>query len=230
MGEKLVSLYLDGSLVVGDFNKDISDIDLVAVISSEINKSEFRALKKMHADFVGRHPSWYDRIEVCYITIEALKHPQLSGYPIVNISPGEPIHKIKTKKEWLMNWYLTREKALALFGPPIKEIIVPISKNEFIESVKDHIRSWEKWLGSMRERRGQVAYAVLSLCRALYAVKNRDQASKLKACRWVATNFPAWAGLIKKAKSWRASKMGSVDDTTYQEVVQFLKFVQKETL
>jgi len=32
LGKKLIGLYLDGSLVMGDFDIDISDIDLTAVL------------------------------------------------------------------------------------------------------------------------------------------------------------------------------------------------------
>src|SRR6202521_358150 len=52
---KLVGLYLYGSLVIGDFDPDISDIDLVAALSSDIDEREFEALQKMHADFARLH-------------------------------------------------------------------------------------------------------------------------------------------------------------------------------
>ena len=48
LGAKLVGLCLNGSLVIGDFDPDISDIDLVAALSSDIDDREFVALSKMH--------------------------------------------------------------------------------------------------------------------------------------------------------------------------------------
>ena len=44
LGEKLVGLYLDGSLVIGDFDPYISDIDLVAALSADIDDREFEEL------------------------------------------------------------------------------------------------------------------------------------------------------------------------------------------
>lgn len=55
LGEKLVGLYLDGSLVIGDFDPYISDIDLVAALSSDIDDREFEELQNMHTDFASEH-------------------------------------------------------------------------------------------------------------------------------------------------------------------------------
>ncbi|MEC0243253.1 nucleotidyltransferase domain-containing protein [Paenibacillus dokdonensis] len=43
-GDKLVGVYLYGSLVWGDFDYEISDIDLLAVLSSDVNEDELSAL------------------------------------------------------------------------------------------------------------------------------------------------------------------------------------------
>ena len=140
LGDKLVGLYLGGSLVLGDFDERISDIDLVAALSSDSADTEFDQLQQMHADFIGDHKEWYDRIEVCYISTDALKTVKSRTSPIVNISPGEPMHRMESSKAWMMNWYLTREKSIILFGPSPKTIIEPISKEEYIQSVKDHMK------------------------------------------------------------------------------------------
>ena len=41
LGEKLAGLYLNGSLVIGDFDPTISDIDLVAALASDLDDKEF---------------------------------------------------------------------------------------------------------------------------------------------------------------------------------------------
>jgi predicted nucleotidyltransferase len=45
LGEKLVGLYLYGSLIAGDYDDDTSDIDLLAATTDGINEAEFSALK-----------------------------------------------------------------------------------------------------------------------------------------------------------------------------------------
>jgi len=231
LGNKLIAFYLEGSLVLGDFDENVSDIDLVAVLSSEVDSSEFKKLKKMHTDFVKKHREWNDRIEVCYITSPALSKVKSESHSVVNISPGEPIHKVKTKKEWIMNWYLTREKSITLFGQSAKDIIEPISKDEFINSVKDHVRSWSNWVENMRERNGQAAYTVLTLCRALYAYKNGDQVSKKQAANWAKEKYPQWSNIIDQAVKWREEKNNNkVDEPTYEQMVNMVNFTKKEIL
>jgi len=224
--DKLIGLYLGGSLVLGDFNERISDIDLVAAISSDVTDEEFNRLEQMHGDFIRQHHEWDDRIEVCYITTDALKAVKSRTSSIVNISPGEPIHRIESSKKWIMNWYLTREKSITLFGPSPKTVIEPISKEEYIQSVKDHIKLWRKRVKNMRSRYAQAAYVILTLCRALYAYRYGDQVSKKQAATWAQKEFPEWSDLIGQAILWREAKNESeVNDVAYLKIVRFVDFI-----
>jgi predicted nucleotidyltransferase len=68
LGDKLVGLYLYGSLVTGDFDIDISDIDLLAATSSDNDETEFDALKQMQDGFVATHPNGR-RLEIAYVVM-----------------------------------------------------------------------------------------------------------------------------------------------------------------
>lgn len=228
LGKKLIGLYLEGSLVLGDFDPETSDIDLVAILESDVNDQEFEKLQKMHEDLENNHKLWINRIEVCYISKDAINSTRTKKSNIVNISPGEPFHRTKSQKEWLMNWYLTREKSKTLFGPDPKTTIDPISKEEFIQSVKDHAKSWGDWVGRMRNRYAQ-SYAILTMCRALYAYKNGDQISKTQAAAWAKKELPSRSELIDKALIWK--KAGPKDKDVNNEVdfpktVEFTNFIR----
>lgn len=227
LAENLLGLYLNGSLVLGDFDLNISDIDLVAILTKDINDKEFKALKEMHEEFVEKHKDWNDRIEVCYISLTAINLTMVRESNIVNISPGEQFHRTKSRKEWLMNWYLTREKSMVLYGPSPKTIIDQISKEEFIQSVKDHVTSWGKWVQDMKNPYAQ-SYAILSLCRALYAYRKGDQVSKKQAAIWAQGELPEWSEVIKDALKWReGGKYKPADETTHFKTVQFVNYVRK---
>src|SRR6266540_2885494 len=71
--QKLVGVYLYGSLVWGDFDYDISDIDLLVATSSDIDDNEFSDLQRMHQDFVDQYKRWNDRIEIAYLSVAALQ-------------------------------------------------------------------------------------------------------------------------------------------------------------
>ena len=229
LGDKLVGLYLGGSLVLGDFDPRVSDIDLVAVISSEIDDQEFKSLKNMHAELAQEHKQWRDRIEVCYITTAALKKIKTSTDTIVNISPGEPFHRLQLKPTWVINWYLIRERGMTLFGPSPKTIIQPISKQEFIQSIRDNAQSWNLWVRRMRTRSAQ-AYSILTLCRALYAYNKGTQTSKEKAAYWVGKQLPQWAKIIQNALAWRQSNDRRISKTAYSQTEQFVNYVRDQIL
>lgn len=226
LGGKLVGLYLHGSLVIGDFDPGISDIDLAAALSSEVSDQELEELRKMHEDFIEAHREWYDRIEICYITVDALKKVRSQNSMVVNLSPGEPIHRKEAIKEWLMDWYLIREKGKTLFGPSPKTIIEPISKEEFIQSAKDHARSWDKWVQGGRNPYAQ-SYAIFALCRAFYVVRNGDQVSKLKAATWAQKELPEWSDVIQNAITWRGGeKYSPADNLNFPKTVKFVNHVR----
>ncbi|MBW7461426.1 hypothetical protein K0U00_45960, partial [Paenibacillus sepulcri] len=109
LGSKLVGLYLYGSLVSGDFDAEISDIDLLAVISTGLENAEADKVSRMHQDFARSHGRWDDRIEVAYLSLAALQTFRTRSSMIGIISPGEPFHLKEAGAAWLVNWYLVRE-------------------------------------------------------------------------------------------------------------------------
>ncbi|MCL5438565.1 MAG: DUF4111 domain-containing protein [Patescibacteria group bacterium] len=225
LGNKLVGLYLYGSLVDGDFEENVSDIDLLVALESDLDGREFELLKEMHEEFEREHKKMSGRIDVQYISVPALKTFKSKISRVATISLGEQFQIKEVGKHWLMNWYMVRKDGKTLFGPCPKTIIEPVSKEEFIDSVKDHVKSWNKWVQNMHTQYGQ-AYAILTLSRALYAYKNGEQVSKTKAAIWAKQKIPQWAELIQNALSWRqAGKDKQTDEKTYAKTEQFVNYV-----
>ena len=226
LGEKLVGLYLNGSLVTGDFDPAISDIDLLAVIRSDLDDREFAGLHQMQEDFVAHRSAWSDRIEIAYLSENALQTFRSHASPIAVISPGEPFHFKEAGNDWLINWYVVRQQGVALFGPSPQEVIAPISEEEYLNAVRVQVADWAEWVYHMRKRKSQ-AYAILTMCRALYALDHGMQASKKQAALWAENTLPQWAPLIEQALAWRVSPSdeGVDHDATFPATVQFVDFV-----
>lgn len=141
LGSSLLGLYLYGSLVAGDFDPDISDIDLLAVLAADLTDEQFRALDLMHTEFVRAHLVWDDRLDIAYISAAALRDFGTRTTTLGIISPGEPFHVIEADPGWLMNWYVVQERGRTLFGPPPATFIRPISKDEFVRTVRRQARN-----------------------------------------------------------------------------------------
>ncbi len=226
LADKFVGLYLYGSLVTGDFDDASSDIDLLTVLTSDLEAREFDALNKMQAAFVLNNPHWENRLEIAYVSLHALETFKTQTSTIGVISPGEPFHLKDAGRDWLMNWYMVREKGATLFGSTPDRIIEAISKAEFIEAVKAYVREWQDWFDEGVKTRPSQAYAILTMCRAMYTVQNGEQVSKKRAAVWAQKELPEWATLIGEALLWRKNWKDDADHAaTLPEARRFVHMV-----
>jgi len=227
LGGKLAGFYLYGSLVWGDFDEEISDIDLLALLTSDINEEDLALLQSMHADFARRHKEWDDRIEVQYYSTEAIRTFRIKPGPMGVISPGEPLHIVEAGTEWLTNWYFVQDYGIALFGPSPGTFLEPISKDEFLHAVKAHALEWGEYVKGTLHSRPYQGYAILTMCRALYTLQTGEQVSKMKAAQWAKTEIPEYAQLIDQALEWRKNyrEKDIVHEDTYSAAFEFVQFV-----
>lgn len=201
LGDRLVGLYLHGSLVTGDFDRHRSDLDLLAVLSDEVSEEDAERLGQMHARLVEDHPAWQGRIEVAYVPAPALRTFRTRPGRMARISPGEALHLTEAGRHHLLTWDAARQEGVPLVGPPPGEVIPQITRAEFVAVVREHAASWRGWVEDMRHPGGQ-AYAVLTLCRALYSSAHGGQLSKRAAGRWAQERLPEWGALIGWALEW----------------------------
>ena len=228
LNENLVGVYLFGSLVWGDFEYESSDIDLLVVTKETISAKEFDQLDAMQKELWKKYKHGQEgMIEVLYASLHSLQKFKTEDNKIAAISPGEEFNIKEAGDHYLMNWYIVREKGITLFGPNPKDIITPISKEEFIQAVKNHAIEWRKWIKDAKNSRPFQAYAILTLCRAYYAYRNADQTSKKKAALWAIKELPQWADLITNAIKWRENwrQMDIDHSMTYSETEKFVNFV-----
>jgi predicted nucleotidyltransferase len=229
--DRLTGVYLYGSLTTGDFDHEVSDIDLLAATVFDVTPIEFVALREMHRRLAHESPEWEDRVEVAYLSVRALATFRSETSAMAVISPGEPFHMKPAGADWLLTWYVIREKGVALFGPPAGEIIAPISRQEFVALVTDYALWWGDRVQHARERKEQ-AYAIVTLCRALHVHRKAEQVSKRQAALWAQEELPQWSGLIQQALEWRnAWRDTRVDHAaTLPETIRFVRFVRDQIM
>jgi predicted nucleotidyltransferase len=226
----LTGIYLYGSLVWGDFDEQVSDIDILTVTEKFINQEEFNALHKMHEQLIRQYPKWHDRIEIAYVAKDGLITFKDKKYKIAVISPGEAFNIKEAGLDWLINYYLIQEQSMILFGPAPASMITPISQTEFISNVKDQALEWRNWIEHTKGSVGYQFYAVLTICRAMYTIHRGAQASKSVAGNWAKNEYPKWAHLIDQSLAYRTQpNTPRYDDSHFSEVRNFV-FEMLETL
>ncbi|MDE2775686.1 MAG: DUF4111 domain-containing protein [Chloroflexota bacterium] len=202
--DNLVGVYLYGSLITGDFDPGISDIDLVVVLNQALDEAEFESLHKLHQGIIERQPEWQDRLELAYISAVGLRTFRSRSSAIGIISPGEPFHILEAGSDWLISWHALREDGVALTGPPINTLIDDIPTTEYLQAVAEHIRHYRDSVKKPHNKQA-LSYIVLTVARGIYTLAHCRPASKAKAAAWAKARYPQWAELIERAWSWRAN-------------------------
>lgn len=202
LGGDLVGIYLYGSLVTGDFDISTSDIDLVVVLREPLDKARFEALHQLHQTVIRGWPDWQDQLELAYISRRGLRRFRSEVSTIGIISPGEPFHLIQAGSDWLISWYALREDGAALLGPRIETLVDPISADDYLRAVKEHIERYRDMDTGVADA-AMLSYTTLTVARGLFTLCHRQPASKIKAAAWARENFPHWSPLIQLALSWR---------------------------
>jgi predicted nucleotidyltransferase len=224
--EKLVGFYLYGSLAAGDFDYLSSDIDFVAVTANELDDEVIAKLRQIHEEIYNQPGRWNKELEGAYISVEALRrYDPNSQQPFVN--GDETLRLTKLGPDWIINRHILREKGLALYGPPASNFIDPIAKEEIIHAVKDELRlSWKPTLSNQEKMKTRLyqAFSILTMCRALYALKWGEVVSKIQAARWAKKTLePKWARLIDWALIHRHDP--TVDKKSLPQALSFTHWV-----
>src|SRR5215468_10360750 len=126
LGEKVVGLYLSGSLAYGDFVLERSDIDLQAVVRNPLTQDELRLIEQLHRQIEGRCPQWARRIECSYVPLELMRELTPPATPRPWWGFGTFYVEAPAGNEWIINHYLLSKHGIALEGPDFKELIPPI--------------------------------------------------------------------------------------------------------
>jgi len=218
LGDQLTGMYLCGSLALGDFNPHKSDIDFVVATAGKLPDELFESLKSMHEKIAGYPSKWALEIEGSYLPQRSLRRydPSDSHHP--HLSRGSGLLAIEQHDtDWLIQYYILRERGVILYGPEPKSLIDPISPEDLQAAVLGLLWWWEFQLKdtSRVEKSPYQAYAVLSMCRILYTLQSGRIVSKPEAACWVMSALGGrWAQLIDKALNWQpGTLLDRLDDT-----------------
>lgn len=191
--------YLYGSLARGGFVEGNSDLDLLVVLVEPAGPNELLRLRRMHETFELSHAAWRDRIEVQYVAKDALATFRTEPYAMAVISPGEKFHAITAGADWMQNWYDVQQCGRILRGPAATTLFPRISADEFVAAIRVYVAEHRERANRMTMRRGAQAYAILTMCRALFTCQTRRQVTKSDAALWAVERFPEWREVIESA-------------------------------
>ena len=216
-GAALSGLYLFGSLAAGGFRPGRSDLDLLAVLESDVEEGDLAALEALHEDFLSRHPEWRDRIEIACVSRAVLR--TLADVPsgrIAVVSPGEPLHLKPVAADWTINWHGVCTAGETLAGPEPLGLGPAVSPEALRRAAGAQLDEWttEVRAPSVAYVPAQRGYIVVTVCRALHLLETGEQVPKEEAAAWAARRYPAWADFIAESlRQYRADVHGPHEQT-----------------
>lgn len=242
LGERLVGMYLYGSLTTGDFDRE-SDVDYVVLTDAEIEDETFRALDRMHQRIATMDVWCATQLEGSYLPLSAIhEFDALRGlYNHIDRGQGERLQRMHLddpllSRAWWGGWVILRqtlrEHGIALVGPAPVTIIDPVSPSELREAVVPLLKGWTQKIlddRSQIENRGYQAYTVLTVCRILYTLENGSLVSKPVAAKWAQKTLdPSWQTLVERARIGRHYPKLQTQPDDMAATLAFIRFALEQ--
>jgi hypothetical protein len=224
LGDHFIGMYLHGSLASGDFDPQRSDIDFVVVTAGALPDALIPALAALHARLLDSGLSWATKLEGTYFPQQVLRRyaPSDALYPSVNEAR---FYMGGHGSDWVIQSHILREHGIVLAGPPPRSWIDPVAPDDLRLAMRALLREW--WAPMLHDtarlRSAEYqAYAILTMCRALYTLETGAVVSKPVAARWAQTALGARrAALIERALAWRPGIPLDILDETL-DLIDFL--------
>jgi predicted nucleotidyltransferase len=195
LNDDLVGFYIHGSIAMGGFNPDKSDIDVLAVTNKSIAVETKRKLAKF---FLNCSNSPYP-VEISFMNMEQLKdwrHPcpydfhysefwreryekdLLKGtYEFIN-------EDINTDPDLAAHITILNNRGICVAGKPIAEVFPLVLRSDYISSI---VGDFKDCLDSIEE---DPIYCTLNMIRVFRYLKEGIISSKEEAGRWGLSTLP----------------------------------------
>jgi Domain of unknown function (DUF4111) len=241
--ETLEGLYLHGSVALGAFVNDSSDIDFITVTNRRLTTEDSDALNHIHLTLQQTFPK-----------------PEMGGVYILkeDFGKGGPTCEDDTELYAYYNngelnfgeyfnfnpvtWYLVKHNELRIVGPEIPSTFSGPSPEELYQYVLHNMNTY--WAGRLRSFEesleevkhyptamidAEIEWSVLGILRQHYTLKEASIISKQDAGHYGLQELPAkWHSFIRDAMNIRSGMNGVDSDSNeirIKQTISFLKYV-----
>lgn len=191
--EKLVGIYVHGSIAFQCFRWENSDIDFLVVVNQAITLREKKLLITVLLEMERHCPP--KGVEMSVVEEKYCRHFR---YPTPFVLHYSNAHKDACKsdlekyclmmqgedKDLAAHFTVTYQVGIVLCGKAIWEVFSIVPKEDYLNSIKYDIED------AVTEIEGNPVYIVLNLCRVLAYCKEEIVLSKKQGGEWALRNLP----------------------------------------
>lgn len=225
LGSSLAGIYLFGSLALGDFDPESSDVDLLVVTELALDEEKLACLSNAHEKIFSSKLPLAAALEVTYMSRDAL-HSFAAGKSLCfRVDRASPKLRADTLDvDWLINFFALHQGGRALKGPKISSLIPEVTPAELRHAMVQLNARWWQPIAEAPEKLVSCAYryyAVLTMARMLATAASGKVVSKKAAADWAAKKLePRWAALVKKA-------LNQDPTCSMEETREFIRFATR---
>ena len=199
IGEQLTGIYLHGSLAMGCFNPDKSDIDLIIVI--EQNISDEQKMKFMEQVVALNQQAPAKGLEMS-IVLRKYCNPFVYPTPFelhfssahlqwFSDAPQNYVQNMKgDDKDLAAHFTIIRHYGVTLYGEKIDNVFAEVPRKDYADSI------WEDVCDAKEEFLEEPIYITLNLCRVLAFCRDGLCLSKQEGAKWAMEHLSAEYTLI----------------------------------
>lgn len=223
LGENLVGAYLHGSLVLGCFNPQRSDVDVLVATKRSPTESARRNLLPVLRASSG--PKEWPRTPPYPLELTLL--PEADLHPWRYPTPYD-LHFSQTvglvgggvDHDLAAHFTVLHEAGLVLAGPPVEEIFPTVPREDFLDSLR-HDLAW------CREQRWKF-YSLLSASRIWATFVEGGTHSKASGAEWALARAPTeFRPLLARALALYRGEIGDAN-LNPEEANRYVDFVAAE--
>lgn len=225
--DELVGIYLHGSMAMGCFNPEKSDIDLIIVIRNNITDNQKLKFMDNVVELNRIAPS--KGIEVSIVKEEYCKkfiYPTPFELHFSNAhlqwfidKPIDYVQKMNgTDKDLAAHFKIIKKYGIVLYGAEINEVFDDVPRKDYIDSILCDIE------GAKEEILEEPVYMILNLCRVAAFLKNDLIISKKQGGEWALQNISAqYKSLISNAiQSYSLGTEMNIDKMEAQKFADYM--------
>ena len=230
--DEFIGMYLFGSLSSGDFDPGTSDIDFLVIMEGMLPGEIVAELEAMHKETWATSLKRAGELEGAYVPKELIRRHDPNGAPCPTVNEGR-FYVAPLGSDWIIQRHVVREYGVIVEGPAPKTLIDFVSPEEIRASVLGVLHEWwfpmlddPSWLRG--HGNAYSAFAVITMCRVLYALEHGTVTSKPKAVQWARQILdPSWLPLIDKAV---VASRHELQEDFVEETLDFIRFVREQTI
>ncbi|GFP76330.1 aminoglycoside adenylyltransferase domain-containing protein [Clostridium fungisolvens] len=190
-GNKIYGVYLYNSVALGAFDINKSDIDFITILNEEFTAKEIVRLKTIHKELNDKF-KYAKRMEGMYITMDKIGKVNDDITPYVYFADNS-LHDYGYYDINYVTWWTLKSNGIGINSPDINELKLDVEWTNIIDNMNYNLNKY--WKGKMDKNLifltdYWIEFSVLTLCRILYTLENKNIISKTESAKYQMNNLP----------------------------------------